>query len=132
MRIAKWTAYRGGPWTAHRPRRRIERAAGKSEEPAGEAAKKIVLNMDSITFIDSAGLGTLVAAHHSAKSQGALRCASATSAQNSRKFANHEAAHRVRRVQIGSGSRSQLQIKFSGFGLKIWFIVKKFFDFVFF
>jgi len=33
--------------------------------------KKIVLNMDNITFIDSAGLGTLVAAHHSAKSQNA-------------------------------------------------------------
>ncbi|HVS87888.1 MAG TPA: STAS domain-containing protein [Candidatus Acidoferrum sp.] len=32
--------------------------------------KKIVLNMDNITFIDSAGLGTLVASHHSAKSQG--------------------------------------------------------------
>ena len=33
--------------------------------------KKVVLNMDNVTFIDSAGLGTLVAAHHSAKSQGA-------------------------------------------------------------
>jgi anti-sigma B factor antagonist len=33
--------------------------------------KKIVLNMDNVTFIDSAGLGTLVAAHHTAKSQGA-------------------------------------------------------------
>ena len=33
--------------------------------------KKIVLNMANITFIDSAGLGTLVAAHHSAKTQGA-------------------------------------------------------------
>jgi anti-sigma B factor antagonist len=32
---------------------------------------KIVLNMDNVTFIDSAGLGTLVAAHHSAKSHGA-------------------------------------------------------------
>jgi anti-sigma B factor antagonist len=32
---------------------------------------KVVLNMANITFIDSAGLGTLVAAHHSAKSQGA-------------------------------------------------------------
>ncbi|GAC1665396.1 MAG: hypothetical protein NVS9B4_21040 [Candidatus Acidiferrum sp.] len=31
--------------------------------------KKIVLNMDRVTFIDSAGLGTLVAAHHSAKMQ---------------------------------------------------------------
>jgi anti-sigma B factor antagonist len=35
-----------------------------------EGKKKIVLNMDNI-FIDSAGLGTLVAAHHSAKGQGA-------------------------------------------------------------
>ena len=36
-----------------------------------EGKKKIILNMANITFIDSAGLGTLVAAHHSAKSQGA-------------------------------------------------------------
>src|SRR5260370_3976901 len=36
-----------------------------------EGKKKIVLNMANITFIDSAGLGTLVAAHHTAKSQGA-------------------------------------------------------------
>ena len=36
-----------------------------------EGKKKIVLNMNNITFIDSAGLGTLVAAHHSAKTQGA-------------------------------------------------------------
>ena len=36
-----------------------------------EGKKKIVLNMDNITFIDSAGLGTLVAAHHSAKGQSA-------------------------------------------------------------
>src|ERR1700686_4001897 len=33
--------------------------------------KKVVLNMNNVTFIDSAGLGTLVAAHHSAKTQGA-------------------------------------------------------------
>jgi len=37
----------------------------------GEGKKKIVLNMDNVTFIDSAGLGTLVASHHSAKAQGA-------------------------------------------------------------
>lgn len=36
-----------------------------------EGKKKVVLNMANVTFIDSAGLGTLVAAHHSAKSQGA-------------------------------------------------------------
>ena len=33
--------------------------------------KKIVLNMSNVTYIDSAGLGTLVASHHSAKTQGA-------------------------------------------------------------
>ena len=33
--------------------------------------RKIVLNMAEITYIDSAGLGALVAAHVSAKTQGA-------------------------------------------------------------
>jgi anti-sigma B factor antagonist len=33
--------------------------------------KQIVLNMDNVTYIDSAGLGTLVASHHSARTQGA-------------------------------------------------------------
>jgi anti-sigma B factor antagonist len=32
--------------------------------------KKIVLNMSDVTYIDSSGLGTLVALHTSAKSQG--------------------------------------------------------------
>ena len=35
-----------------------------------EGKKKIVLNMANIKYIDSAGLGTLVAAHLSAKTQG--------------------------------------------------------------
>ena len=33
--------------------------------------KKIVLNMNDVTYIDSSGLGALVAAHTSARSQGA-------------------------------------------------------------
>jgi anti-sigma B factor antagonist len=33
--------------------------------------QKIVLNMDNVTYIDSAGLGTLIAAHVSAKNHGA-------------------------------------------------------------
>ena len=37
----------------------------------GAGKKKIVLNMDRVTYIDSAGLGALVAAHHSARTQGA-------------------------------------------------------------
>jgi anti-sigma B factor antagonist len=36
-----------------------------------EGKKKIVLNMDNIKYIDSAGLGILVAAHVCAKAQGA-------------------------------------------------------------
>jgi anti-sigma B factor antagonist len=36
-----------------------------------EGKKQIILNMDNITYIDSTGLGTLVAAHVSAKLQGA-------------------------------------------------------------
>ena len=36
-----------------------------------EGKKQIVLNMDNIKYIDSAGLGILVAAHFSAKTHGA-------------------------------------------------------------
>jgi anti-sigma B factor antagonist len=36
-----------------------------------EGKKHIVLNMNNITYIDSTGLGTLVAAHVSATAQGA-------------------------------------------------------------
>jgi anti-sigma B factor antagonist len=36
----------------------------------GDGKKKIVLNMANVTYIDSAGLGTLVAAHISVKKQG--------------------------------------------------------------
>jgi anti-sigma B factor antagonist len=43
----------------------------KIKSLVAEGKKKVVLNMDNITFIDSAGLGTLVASHHSAKAQGA-------------------------------------------------------------
>ncbi len=36
-----------------------------------DGKKKIVLDMSNVTYIDSAGLGALVAAHHSARTQGA-------------------------------------------------------------
>jgi anti-sigma B factor antagonist len=36
-----------------------------------DGKKKLVLNMDHIEYIDSAGLGTLIEAHLNAKSQGA-------------------------------------------------------------
>jgi anti-sigma B factor antagonist len=41
-----------------------------------DGKKKIVLNMANVTYIDSAGLGILVAAHVSAKKQGAALCLS--------------------------------------------------------
>ena len=36
-----------------------------------EGARKLVVDLTGLTYIDSAGLGTLVAAHHSVKTQGA-------------------------------------------------------------
>ena len=42
----------------------------KSLLAAGQ--KKVVFNMDNVTYIDSSGLGALVAAHTSARSQGAF------------------------------------------------------------
>jgi anti-sigma B factor antagonist len=43
----------------------------KLKSMLAEGKKKIVLNMTNIKYIDSSGLGTLVAAHLSAKTQGA-------------------------------------------------------------
>lgn len=43
----------------------------KLKSMLAEGKKKIVLNMANIKYIDSSGLGTLVAAHVSAKNQGA-------------------------------------------------------------
>ena len=43
----------------------------KLKSMLAEGKKKIVLNMVNIKYIDSSGLGTLVAAHVSAKIQGA-------------------------------------------------------------
>ena len=37
-----------------------------------DGKKKVVLNMANVTYIDSAGLGALVAAHISAKKEGAM------------------------------------------------------------
>jgi len=49
-----------------------------------DGKKKIVLNMDNITFIDSAGLGTLVASHHTRRKM-EHHCGCATWAASSRK-----------------------------------------------
>jgi len=51
--------------------------------------KKVVLNMDRVSYIDSAGLGALVAAHHSARKLGL---------PIQRDLAGHQAAHRFRSV----------------------------------
>jgi anti-sigma B factor antagonist len=46
----------------------------KLKNLVAEGKKKIVLNMNDIKYIDSSGLGLLVAAHVSAKTQGASLC----------------------------------------------------------
>ena len=46
----------------------------KLKSALAEGKKKIVLNMAHIKYIDSSGLGALVAAHYSAKTQGASMC----------------------------------------------------------
>jgi anti-sigma B factor antagonist len=43
----------------------------KLKSVLAEGKKKIVLNMADIKYIDSSGLGALLAAHYSAKTQGA-------------------------------------------------------------
>ena len=85
----------------------------KVKSLVAEGKKKIVLNMDNVTFIDSAGLGTLVAAHHSAKSQGTRSETLPPGQQVSGSPADHQAADRLRRLQHRIRSRSQLR-KVSG------------------
>ena len=46
----------------------------KVESLLAEGKQKIVLNMKNIVYIDSAGLGMLVAAHLSVKARGASLC----------------------------------------------------------
>jgi len=43
----------------------------KVKSLVNEGNKKIIINLNNVTFIDSSGLGALVAAHSSAKSSGA-------------------------------------------------------------
>ena len=49
----------------------VEALREKLESLMAEGRKKIVLNMKNIQYVDSAGLGSLIAAHLNAKSQGA-------------------------------------------------------------
>jgi len=81
-----------------------------------EGKKKIVLNMDNVTFIDSAGLGTLVASHHSVKTQGAsLRLCHLGS-----KF---QEVLQITKLQDRSRSRRQLLQKRRSISLRAGFLV---------
>ena len=46
----------------------------KMKRVLAEGKKKIVLNVANIKYIDSSGLGALVAVHYNAKTQGASMC----------------------------------------------------------
>jgi len=65
--------------------------------------KKIVLNVGNIKYIDSTGLGTLVAAHLSAKNQGASVRLCHLGKKISRYHASDQAADRFRRLRYTSG-----------------------------
>jgi anti-sigma B factor antagonist len=80
----------------------------KVKSLVAEGKKKIVLNMDNVTFIDSAGLGTLVASHHSARGQGATLKLCHLGRQIHGSPADHEADDHLRCFQHGSGGGRQL------------------------
>jgi anti-anti-sigma factor len=64
-----------------------------------EGKQKIALNMENVEYIDSAGLGMLVAANLSAKTM-VHRCASATSAVNSRRCCRSPDLRRFSRCAV--------------------------------
>ena len=76
-----------------------------------EGKNKIVLNMDTITYIDSAGLGILVAAIAARKPR-AHHCSSASRQQVQRSAADHQAADGIRSLRYGS-SRCRQFLKMS-------------------
>jgi len=78
----------------------------KSLVAAGK--KNIVLNMANVTYIDSMGLGTLVAAHVSAKTQGASVRLCHLGQKISRCIASDQAADCFRRLRYPSGRGQQL------------------------
>jgi len=80
----------------------------KVKSLVAEGKKKIVLNMDNITFIDSAGLGTLVASHHKRKKPGRIAPSLPPGRQIYGSPANHEADDYLRCLQHRSRSSRQL------------------------
>ena len=72
-----------------------------------EGKQKIVLNMENVQYIDSAGLGMLVAANLSAKTM-VHRCASATSTVNSRKCCRSPDLRRFSRCAVRRPLLSQV------------------------
>ena len=73
-----------------------------------EGNKQIVLNMDNITYIDSTGLGALVAAQVSAKTHGASLKLCNLGRRFPGTLATHQAGDGIRGLQYGSSRCSQL------------------------
>ena len=70
--------------------------------------KKIVLNMAQVSYIDSAGLGTLVATFHSARSQGATLETREPRREIPGSLAGHEADDGLRYLPQRSRRRPKL------------------------
>ena len=71
--------------------------------------KKIVLNMAQVGYIDSAGLGTLVATFHSARSQGAVLEAREPWGEIQGSLASDEAHDRLRYIRQRDGCCPKLR-----------------------
>ena len=79
----------------------------KLKNLVAEGKKKIVLNVDKVKYIDSAGLGTLIAGHISAQKQGVTLRLCNLGSKFHENAADHQAGDRIRCLRYGSRSNQQ-------------------------
>src|ERR1700719_2245730 len=80
----------------------------KVEDLIASGKKKVVLNMNDVTLIDSSGLGALVSAHSSAKSKEASLRLWQLGVEVQGTAADHQAAHRLRGFRYRNRCGAQL------------------------
>ena len=72
--------------------------------------KQLLLNLENVPYIDSAGLGEIVRTYTTVSRQGGQAEAAEPDEAHSGSSGDHEAAHRVRDVRHGKRSNHQLQV----------------------
>ena len=75
----------------------------------GKGQKKILLNLGDVSYIDSSGIGELVAGLHLRPQSGRRTQAAASDQKSSRPATDYKTVHRLRRKRRRSRSHSQLQ-----------------------